>query len=87
MPTKDEISNFVTAFHTSFPNYGFLVLDSNCQLETMGEVLVNYKGLKIMKFERSEIKLGDYDPQKFNNICHTRCQSLNPAQEMKELYE
>lgn len=53
MASKDDVSNITTAFHTSFPNSGFLVLDADCQLETMGEVLINYKGLKIVKFDKS----------------------------------
>jgi len=36
MATQDDVSNITTAFHTSFPNHGFLVLNDNCQLETMG---------------------------------------------------
>lgn len=79
MATQDDVSNITTAFHTSFPNGGFLILNSDCQVESMGEVLMNYKGLKIVKFDRSELKEGDYDPVKFNNMCHERCKGPNPA--------
>jgi hypothetical protein len=48
----------------------------------MGEVLVNYKGLRIIKFDKSEVKEGDYDPVKFNNTCHERCKGPNPVMEM-----
>lgn len=80
MATKDDITNTATALHTSFPGSGFLVLDSNCQVESVGEVLVNYKGLKILKFDRSEPGESDYDPVRFNNICHERCKGPNPNQ-------
>lgn len=53
MATQDDVSNITTAFHTSFPNSGFLVLNSNCLIESMGEVLINYKGLKIIKYDKS----------------------------------
>jgi len=32
-----------------------------------------------VKFDRSELKEGDYDPVKFNNMCHERCKGPNPA--------
>lgn len=82
MATQDDVSNITTSFHTSFPNSGFLVLDTNCQVESMGEVLINYKGLKIIKFDKSQILEGDYDPVKFNNTCHERCKGPNPVQEI-----
>lgn len=53
----------------------------------MGETLLDYKGLKIIKFDKTEVKQGDYDPLKFNNACHARCQGANPSAEMMELYE
>lgn len=58
------------------------MFNTDCEVQTMGEVLVNYKGLRIIKFDKSEVKEGDYDPVKFNNTCHERCKGPNPVMEM-----
>jgi len=55
MASKDDISNIITSLHTNFTNDGFLVLNSNCELATMGENLINYQGLRVISCKKSEI--------------------------------
>ena len=49
-----------------------------CTIQTTGTLLLDYKGLKILKFNKSELQTGEFNPTKFNLMCHIRCHVPNP---------
>ena len=57
MATKDEISQVLQSFKQNYDQDGFLVFNDQCKINFVGDLLVNYKGLRILKFKKSQTGL------------------------------
>jgi hypothetical protein len=55
MASKDDVVNAINKFHTNFPNDAFLAFDSKSHINFLGNVLLDYHGLRIIKFKKAQL--------------------------------
>jgi hypothetical protein len=55
MATKEDVVNVINKFHTNFPNDAFLAFDSKSSINFLGSILLDYKGLRIIKFKKAQL--------------------------------
>lgn len=56
-------------FHQNYEGDGFLVFDSSAGINFIGNLLVNYKGLRVIRFHKSQLMPGDFDEPSFHGTC------------------
>lgn len=54
MATIDEIKKTTQSFANNFENDGFVVFDNKCKTAFEGRVLVDYKGLRVVRMRKSQ---------------------------------
>lgn len=62
---KETLSNFAQNFETE----GFIVFTGKTEVNFAGRILVNYKGLRVIKFRKSQLHVGEFNEQDFIKIC------------------
>jgi len=55
MASKNDVLNVITSFHTNFPNDAFLAFDSKCGINFIGNILIDFQGLRIIKFKKAQL--------------------------------
>lgn len=58
MASEEDIGKVITQFQQNFPMDGFLAFDSGAAINFMGNILVNYKGLRLIKFRKAQLMMG-----------------------------
>ena len=48
---------------------GFICFDSSASINFMGSILVNYKGLRLIRFRKSQLMMGEFVFEEFKEIC------------------
>ena len=55
MATDEELDIVIAKFAQNFEQDAFLVFDSTASINFMGNILLNYKGLRIVKCHKSQL--------------------------------
>lgn len=69
MATEEDLVNVITNFGQNFQEDGFVVFDSKAAINFMGSILINYKGLRLIKFRKSQLMPQEFAEMGFNDLC------------------
>lgn len=57
MATLDEIKKVAQSLGNNFEQDGFVVFDNKCKTSFEGRVLIDYKGLRVVRMRKSQEQL------------------------------
>ena len=58
MASEEDLTNVIAAFSQNFQEDGFIAFDSKAAINFMGNLLLNYKGLRLIRFRKSQLMPG-----------------------------
>ena len=58
MATEEDVQKVITQFQQNFPTEGFIAFDSTAAINFIGSILVNYKGLRVIRLKKSQLMMG-----------------------------
>lgn len=58
MATEEDVNQTIARFAQNFEFDGFIVFDSSASINFVGSLLLNYKGLRIIRFHKTQLMGG-----------------------------
>lgn len=85
--TEQEIEQTLKNFSENFIAEGFLVFTKPHSIDFAGQILVNYKGLGIIKFTKSQLHQNEFDPAEYSKMCKEKINNREQLfQELRTRY-
>ena len=59
----------IATFSQNFQEDGFVAFDSKAAINFMGNILINYKGLRLVRFRKSQLMPEEFVESDFASLC------------------